>query len=110
MFTILVQYMSYEVRLQITLLYYPLAVEDSLTGSKLLLAKNGRGVNNFVEHSINDLMTHTCVISISSCTLLGSISHNVQDAFFQTWTGFSYSSTSIMSGHLERICFLKLMM
>ncbi|GFV17780.1 hypothetical protein TNCV_989911 [Trichonephila clavipes] len=40
--------MNYEVQLQRTLLYYPLAVgEDSLPDSKLVLAENGRGVSDF---------------------------------------------------------------
>ncbi|GFW21731.1 mariner transposase [Trichonephila clavipes] len=36
--------MSYDVQLQLTLLYHPMAfVEDSLPGLKLVLAENGRG-------------------------------------------------------------------
>ncbi|GFW29923.1 uncharacterized protein TNCV_4999631 [Trichonephila clavipes] len=40
--------MNYEIQLQLTLLYHPLALgEDSLLDSKLVLAENGRGVSDF---------------------------------------------------------------
>ncbi|GFV66605.1 hypothetical protein TNCV_1612141 [Trichonephila clavipes] len=48
MFTITVQHMSYEVHLQCTLLYHPLAAgEDNLPDPKLALVENGRGVSHF---------------------------------------------------------------
>ncbi|GFT68940.1 hypothetical protein TNCV_1804691 [Trichonephila clavipes] len=48
MVTITVQHMSYEVQLQRNLLYQlPTVGEESLPDSKLVLAENGRGVNDF---------------------------------------------------------------
>ncbi|GFU55373.1 hypothetical protein TNCV_200351 [Trichonephila clavipes] len=45
---ITVEHMCYEVQLQRTLLYHPLAVgEHSLLDSKLVPAENGRGVRDF---------------------------------------------------------------
>ncbi|GFW47129.1 hypothetical protein TNCV_55821 [Trichonephila clavipes] len=41
-------HLSYEVLLQLTLLYHPLTIgEDSVLDSKLILSENGRGVSNF---------------------------------------------------------------
>ncbi|GFU49311.1 hypothetical protein TNCV_4122191 [Trichonephila clavipes] len=48
MFTITVQYMSYEAQLERTFLYHRLVIgEDNLTDSKLVLAENGRDVSEF---------------------------------------------------------------
>ncbi|GFU80642.1 hypothetical protein TNCV_1549091 [Trichonephila clavipes] len=48
MFTITVQHISYEVHLQCSLLYHPLAVgEVNLPDSKLVLFENGRVTSDF---------------------------------------------------------------
>ncbi|GFU56862.1 hypothetical protein TNCV_2437411 [Trichonephila clavipes] len=69
MLTITVQHISYEVQLQRTLLFHPLAVgEDSLPDSKLVLTENGRGEDDYrLPLYTNGLMTHTYVMSNSSC-------------------------------------------
>ncbi|GFU34799.1 hypothetical protein TNCV_2319941 [Trichonephila clavipes] len=57
--------MKYKVELQRTFLSHPVAVEDILPNSKLVLAENGRGISDFpltLYKRSDDL--HTCLASL----------------------------------------------